>query len=94
MYYNVHQQVHDVLEGDNEALSKIQINSKELKGYQKEQQLDVDLGGKASLEIFTKLPQIKAEATAAGGVTVKLKTNGLTLKSVDDTAFEKLFRDR
>lgn len=84
----------DVLSGNSDDIQNIDVTSSKILAYEKERELTVGVGGKVSLEIFKAFPHLKAEANATGGVSIKVKTGGLTIRTVDEKAFEKAMRER
>lgn len=70
------------------------MTSSNIPSYETGKQLEVGIGGKISVEIFKAFPSLKAEATATGGISMKIKSGGLSLKKIDESAFEKAIRGR
>ena len=85
--------ISDVLTEPDTALD-VNITEKPVKSYETNKKFSAGVGGKVALDIFKELPSIKAEATAAGGISITVKTGGLALKTIDEKAFERQLRSR
>ncbi|CAG2217943.1 unnamed protein product [Mytilus edulis] len=84
----------DVMVGNSDEITKIDIKIKNVPAYDKEREFTVGVGGRVSFEIFKAFPTLKADASASSGISIKFKTGGLTIRSVDEKAFEKEMRQR
>lgn len=80
--------------GNSDEITKIDIKIKNVPAYDKEREFTVGVGGRVSFEIFKAFPTLKADASASSGISIKFKTGGLTIRSVDEKAFEKEMRQR
>ncbi|XP_052067535.1 uncharacterized protein LOC127706854 [Mytilus californianus] len=86
--------ISDLLSGDSDGFANIPIETKNFVNYCKAKEISCGVSGKLSLEVFNKLPHLKADAKASGGILIKIKEGGLKLSTLKETEFERQLKGR